>query len=65
MILRMSVRMDLDLKITPRYNVPPNHDGMNLRNIKLEAPTFDGQLDPYFFLDWTLDMDHYFNWYNV
>ena len=31
---------------TPRYNVQPDQDGMNLRNIKLEAPTFDGQLNP-------------------
>jgi len=27
---------------TPRYNVQPDHDGMNLRNIKLDAPAFDG-----------------------
>jgi len=40
----MLVRMDLDPKIT--YNVQPDHDGMNLRNIKLEALTFDDQLDP-------------------
>ena len=29
---------------TPRYNVPSDHDGMNLRNIELETLAFDGQL---------------------
>jgi len=38
---------------------------MNLRNIKLEAPAFDGQLDPQFSLDWTSNMDHVFDWYNM
>ena len=31
---------------TSRNNVETDHDGMNLKNIKLEAPTFDDQLDP-------------------
>jgi len=39
--------------------------GANFKNIKLEAPTFDGQLDPQFFLDWISDMDHYFDWYDM
>jgi len=30
---------------------------MNLQNIKLEAPAFDGKLDPQNFLDWKSDMD--------
>ena len=47
------------------YNVQPYQDGMNLRNIKLEALTFDGQLDPQIFLDWTSDIGHYFDWYNI
>ena len=38
---------------------------MNLQNIKLEAPNFDGQLDPHIFLNWTSDMDHYFDRYNM
>ena len=50
---------------TPSYIVQSDHDEMNLRKIKLEAPTFDGQLDPQFFLNWTSDMDHYFDWYNM
>jgi len=38
---------------------------MNLKNIKVEALTFDERLDPQVFLDWTSDMDHYFNWYDM
>jgi len=52
----------------PRY--PKNNDqndfaGANFKNIKLKAPTFDGQLDPQIFLDWISDMDHYFDWYDM
>ena len=48
-----------------RNNVQIDHDGMNLKNIKLAAPTFDGQLDLQVFLDWTSDMIHYFDWYDM
>jgi len=27
---------------TLKYNVQPDHDGMNLWNVKLETPTFHG-----------------------
>ena len=50
---------------TLRYNAQSDYDGMNLWNIKLEASTFDGQLDPQIFLDWTSDIDHYFDRYNI
>ena len=50
---------------TPRRAVQLDNDETNLKQIKLEAPTFDGQLDPQVFLDWISDMDHYFNWYNM
>ena len=36
---------------TFKNNVQIDHDGMNLKNIKLEAPTFDGQLGSQVFLD--------------
>jgi len=39
---------------TPRHNVQPDHDGMNSRNIKLEASTFDCTLDSHNFLDWCM-----------
>jgi len=50
---------------TPRSNVQTDHDGMSLKDIKLEAPTFDGQLDLQVFLDWTLNMNHYFDGYDM
>jgi len=34
----------------PKYNVQPDHDGLNLQNLKLEAPAFDGSWIPNFFL---------------
>jgi len=41
-----------------------NHDGQYLRSIKLDVPTFDGRLDPQFFLDW-IQLDRYFIWYDL
>jgi len=38
---------------TSRNNVQTDHDGMSLKNIKLEAFTFDDQLDSQVFLNWT------------
>jgi len=54
--------------VGPRY--PRNDDqndfaGASFKNIKLEAPTFDGQLDPQIFLDWISVMDHYFDLYDI
>ena len=36
-----------------------------MKGVKIEAPSFDGQLDPTKFLDWLADMDHYFEWYDM
>ncbi|GFY95394.1 hypothetical protein Acr_10g0007790 [Actinidia rufa] len=33
--------------------------------INVEAPTFDGRLDPKAFTDWIIEMDHFFEWYNL
>ena len=35
------------------------------KDVKVEVPSFDGQLDPTKFLDWLADMDHYFEWYDM
>ena len=48
----------------------PNQDLMDqddrtLRNIRLEAPTFDGNLDPKVYTDWEGEMDQYFEWYDM
>ena len=40
-------------------------DDRILKGVKIEAPNFDGQLDPTKFLDWLADMDHYFEWYEI
>ena len=36
-----------------------------MKGVKIEAPSFNGQLDPTKFLDWLADMDHYFEWYDM
>ena len=36
-----------------------------MRNIKVEASTFEGQLDPWIFDRWICDMNHFFDWYNL
>jgi hypothetical protein len=42
-----------------------DQDERILKSVKIEAPSFEGQLDPTRFLDWLSDMDHYFEWYNM
>ena len=36
-----------------------------MKEIKVEAPSFDGQMDPTKFMDWLANMDHYFEWYDM
>ena len=48
----------------PGYR-PYNHEEQVMKGVKIEAPTFDGQLDPTKFIDWLADMDHYFEWYEM
>ena len=36
-----------------------------MRHIKIEASTFEGQLDPWIFDIWVRDMDQFFCWYNL
>lgn len=43
---------------------PPREDDV-FRQIRVEAPAFDGSLDPKAFLEWVQDMDHFFTWYNM
>ena len=42
-----------------------DRDDRTLRNIRLEAPTFDGSLDPKVYIDWEGEMDQYFEWYEI
>ena len=42
-----------------------DQDERALRNIRLEAPNFDGNLDPKIYIDWEGEMDQYFKWYDM
>ena len=42
---------------------PEDRDDRFIRNIKLDAPTFDGSLNPKVYSDWEGEMDQYFEWY--
>ena len=35
------------------------------KKVKVEAPEFDGSLNPSKFLDWLESMEDYFEWYNM
>lgn len=36
-----------------------------MKSVRVDAPTFDGHLDPRVFLDWVAGMDHYFKLYDT
>eukprot|EP00268_Persea_americana_P009861 TRINITY_DN13956_c0_g3_i2.p2 TRINITY_DN13956_c0_g3~~TRINITY_DN13956_c0_g3_i2.p2 ORF type:complete len:164 (-),score=18.23 TRINITY_DN13956_c0_g3_i2:397-888(-) len=42
-----------------------NQEDWVLKSVKVEAPSFDGQIDPRAYSDWESDMDHYFEWYEM
>ena len=44
---------------------PPNPNAQYLKSIKIDVPNFDGYHDPQFFMDWTLQLDWYFSWYEL
>ena len=55
---------DRVLEVHPRR---PNQEFMDqeeraIRNLRLKAPTFDGNLHPKDYIDWEVDMDNYFKW---
>lgn len=41
------------------------YDDTVMRSVKVEAPPFDGKLDPKVFLNWLSEMDAYFGWYDL
>ena len=45
----------------------PNHDPVDqtFRDIRVEAPMFDGSLNPKVYIDWEGKMDQYFEWYDM
>ena len=42
-----------------------NPDDQVIKNVRIDAPTFDGSLDPKVYNDWEGDMEQYFNWYEM
>ena len=42
-----------------------NRDDQVLRNVRVDAPSFDGTLDPIKFLDWLSKIEDYFEWYGL
>ena len=38
----------------------PDHDEKLMGRVKIEAPTFDGLLNPKVLSDWMREMDHFF-----
>ena len=42
-----------------------SRDDRVLRNVKVDAPSFDGTLDPIKFLDWLSEIKDYFEWYGL
>ena len=40
-------------------------DEQIVSSIKINAPSFDGALEPQLFLDWIKEMDSYFKWYSM
>ena len=50
-----------------REQVPPYYTtdayAQYIRSVKVDAPSFDGRLDPQVYIDWQLAMDRYFRWH--
>ena len=42
-----------------------NPDAQYLKNIKIDVPNFKGRHDPQFFIDWILQLNRYFTWYEL
>ena len=42
-----------------------NWDDRVLRNVKVDAHSFDGTLDPIKFLEWLSEIEDYFEWYGL
>jgi len=40
-------------------------DAQYIKSVKVDAPFFDGRLDPQVYIDWQLAMDRYFHWHDM
>ncbi|CAB4290977.1 unnamed protein product [Prunus armeniaca] len=52
-----------------RHNFPRGYeqdpDERVMRSVKVDAPNFDGELNPKALLDWLATMDRYFEWHDM
>ncbi|CAL2258890.1 unnamed protein product [Prunus armeniaca] len=60
------IRNDRD---TERHNFHRGYeqdlDERVMRSVKVDAPNFDGELNPKALLDWLATIDHYFEWHDM
>ena len=58
-----------DSKSPGREPVQPYYtadvDAQYIKSVKVDAPSFDGRLDPQVYIDWQLVMDRYFRWHDM
>jgi len=40
-------------------------DAQYIKSVKVDAPSFDGRLDPQVYIDWQLAMNRYFRWHDM
>lgn len=75
-IQRLDTRVDIieertrpknpDRELLPHHRndrSPEHNEDKLMKQVKVEAPTFDGRLDPWVFTKWLKDMDRFFEWY--
>ena len=51
-------------RINRNYN-RYDEDERYLKNIKVDVSSFDGRLDPQYYLDWVTSLERYFKWYEM
>jgi len=56
-------------KLPRRERVQPYNtagvDAQYIKSVKVDAPSFDGRLDPQVYIHWQLAMDRYFRWHDM
>ena len=64
---RRAPYQNLNIEPNPRRPYPElvDQDKRTMRYVRLEAPTFDGCLDPKVYLDWEREMEQYFEWHEM
>ena len=50
-------------QVQPYYTA--DTDAQYIKSVKVDAPSFDGRLDPQVYIDWQLAIDRYFRWHDM